>query len=109
MAMEELGKISKSKDVSFEIKAKVIYTLMLPVAMYGCESWTVEKNDKEKKKRFSSNMVLEENSTKTLDHRKISKWVLEKIKPETSLEAKMISFKSVVGSYTLHSGCDSTQ
>ena len=29
--MEKLGKITKSKDVSLETKAKITYTLILPI------------------------------------------------------------------------------
>lgn len=39
-AVEELGKIIKSKGVTLETKAKIIYTLVFPVTTYGCESWT---------------------------------------------------------------------
>ena len=40
--MEELGKV-KSNNVSFEMKAKSIYSLVFPITMYGCESWTGKK------------------------------------------------------------------
>lgn len=46
--MEELGKIPNGKDVSTETRAEIIHTLVFPVTMYGCESWTVKKVDKEK-------------------------------------------------------------
>ena len=68
-AMEELGKIMKCKDVSLETKAKVINTLVFSITMHDCESWTVKKADK-KKKPISLKMVLEENSTYTLDCQK---------------------------------------
>lgn len=42
-AMEELEKITKRKDVSLETKAKIIYTLLHPITMYRCESWTVKR------------------------------------------------------------------
>ena len=47
--MGEFGKITKSKDVSLETKAKIIHTLVFPVSMYKCENWTVKKADRKKK------------------------------------------------------------
>lgn len=47
-AVEELGKIIKSKDVWLETKAKIIHLLVFPVPMYGFKSWTAKKADKEK-------------------------------------------------------------
>ena len=66
--MEALGKIIKSRDMSLETKAKIIHTLIFPSTMYRCESWTVKKADI--KKWFIWNMVLEESTMETLDHRK---------------------------------------
>ena len=45
--MEESGKI-KSNDMSLETKVKIIYALVFPVTIYGCENWTMEKSDKKK-------------------------------------------------------------
>lgn len=47
-AMEELGKITKSKNVSLETKIKVIQTLLSAIIMYGCESWKVKKIERNK-------------------------------------------------------------
>ena len=47
-AMEELGKIMKSKGVSLENEAKIIHTLAFPITMYRCSGWTVKKADREK-------------------------------------------------------------
>lgn len=45
-AMGELGKITKSKDVSLESKAKTTHTLGFPITMHGCKSWTGKKADR---------------------------------------------------------------
>lgn len=45
-ALEELGEITKSKDMSLETKAKTTHMLVLPGTIHGCESWTVKKADK---------------------------------------------------------------
>ena len=67
--MKELGKIIKSKEVSLETKAKIIHALIVPVTMYGCESWTVKKAGR-KKNGLIWKMVLEESSMDTLDCQK---------------------------------------
>lgn len=38
VAMEELKKISKSKDVSLQTKAKIIHPLLLAITVCECES-----------------------------------------------------------------------
>ena len=45
---EELERITKSKDVSSETKAKIIHNLAVPITMYRCESWTVKKANRKR-------------------------------------------------------------
>lgn len=45
--MEEVAKIT-NKDISLEMKAKIIHILIFLIAMYQCKSQTVKKADKEK-------------------------------------------------------------
>lgn len=35
--MEELGKITESKDVSLGTKAKIIHIFIFPITMHGCQ------------------------------------------------------------------------
>ena len=42
-SIRELGKINKCKEVTLESKAKIIHTLVFPITMYRCKSWTVRK------------------------------------------------------------------
>ena len=44
-AMKELEKIVKCKGV--ENKVKIIHTLVFPIIVYRCESWTLKKGDGE--------------------------------------------------------------
>eukprot|EP00794_Sanderia_malayensis_P001896 gene1896-2151_t len=39
-AMTGLAKIWKDKNITTSTKTKVVETLVFPVVMYGCESWT---------------------------------------------------------------------
>ena len=41
--MTNLDSIFKSRDITFPTKFRLIKTMVFPVVMYGCESWTVKK------------------------------------------------------------------
>ena len=38
-----LDSILKSTDVTFPTKVHVVKAMVLPVVIYGCESWTIKK------------------------------------------------------------------
>ena len=42
-AMTNLDNILKSRDIALPTKVHVVKTMVLPVVMYGCESWTIKK------------------------------------------------------------------
>ena len=42
-AMTNLDSILKSRDINLQIKFHLVKTMVFPVVMYGCESWTVKK------------------------------------------------------------------
>ena len=44
--MANLDSILKSKDISLLTKVHLVKAMVLPVAMYGCESWTVKKAER---------------------------------------------------------------
>ena len=41
--MTKLDSILKSRDITLLTKAHVAKAVVLPVVMYGCESWTIRK------------------------------------------------------------------
>ena len=41
--MTNLDSILKSKDITLPTKVHVVKTMVFPVVMYGCESWTIKK------------------------------------------------------------------
>ena len=41
--MINVGSILKSKDISLSTKIRLVKTMIFPVVVYGCESWTVKK------------------------------------------------------------------
>ena len=42
-AMTNLGSILKSRDITLPTKFCIVKAMLFPVAMYGCESWTIKK------------------------------------------------------------------
>ena len=42
-AMTNLDSILKSRDITLPTKVRLVKTMIFPVVMYGCESWTVKK------------------------------------------------------------------
>ena len=42
-AMTDLDSILKSRDITFLTKLCLDKAVVLPVVMYGCESWTIKK------------------------------------------------------------------
>ena len=41
--MTNLDSIFKSRDITLPTKVHLVKAMVSPVAMYGCESWTVKK------------------------------------------------------------------
>ena len=46
--MINLYSILKSRDVTLPIKVRLVKALVFPVVMYGCESWTVKKAERQR-------------------------------------------------------------
>ena len=42
-AMTKLDSILKSRDMTLLIKVPLVTSMVFPVVMYGCESWTIKK------------------------------------------------------------------
>ena len=42
-AMAKLDSICKSRDITLLTKTCLVKTMVFPVVMYGCESWTIKK------------------------------------------------------------------
>ena len=41
--MTNLDSILKSKDITLPTKVRLVKAMIIPVVMYGCESWTIKK------------------------------------------------------------------
>ena len=46
--MTNLDSILKSRDITLPTKVHLIKAIVFPVVMYGCESWTIKKPERQR-------------------------------------------------------------
>ena len=46
--MTNLDSILKSRDITLPTKVPLVKAMVFPVVMYGCESWTVKKAERQR-------------------------------------------------------------
>ena len=64
--MTNLDSVLKSRDIYLLTKVCLVKATVFPVVMYGCESWTVKKAERQR-----INVVLEKTRESPLDCKKI--------------------------------------
>ena len=47
-AMTSLDSILKSRDITLPTKVHLVKAMVFPVVIYGCESWTVKKAERQR-------------------------------------------------------------
>ena len=47
-AMTNLDSLLKSRDITLTTKVHLVKAMVFPVVMYGCESWTVKKAERQR-------------------------------------------------------------
>ena len=65
MAYINLDSILKSRDITLPTKVRLVKAMVFPVAMSGCESWTVKKAERRRIDVFE--LVLEKTLESPLD------------------------------------------
>ena len=51
-AMTDLENILKSRDITLPTKVHLVKAMVFPVVMYGCESWTIKKAERQRTDAF---------------------------------------------------------
>ena len=46
--MTNLGNICKIRDITLPTKVCLVKAMVFPVVMYGCESWTIKKAERQR-------------------------------------------------------------
>ena len=91
-AMTNLDNILKSRDIILPTKFCLVKAMVFPVVMYGCESWTVEKAERQRIDAFELwcwRSLLRVPCTA----RRSNKSILKEISPGISLEGLMLKVK----------------
>ena len=50
--MTNLNSIFKSKDITLPTKIRLVKAMVFPVVMFGCESWTINKAERQRTDAF---------------------------------------------------------
>ena len=84
--MTNLDSIFKSRDITLPTKVRLVKTMVFPVVIYGCESWTVKKAERQRIDAFELwcwRRLL----------RRSNQSILKEISPGISLEGMMLKLK----------------
>ena len=90
--MTNLDSIFKSRDITLPTKVCLVKTMVFPVVMYGCESWTVKKAERRRIDAFELwcwRRLLKDPWTA----RRSNQPILKEISPGISLEGIMLKLK----------------
>ena len=44
-AMTNLDNVLKSRDITLPTKVHIVKAMVFPIIMYGCENWTIKKDE----------------------------------------------------------------
>ena len=69
--MTNLDSILKSRDITLLTKVRLVKAMVFPVVMYGCESWTIKKVERQRTDAFELCVVLEKTLESPLDCKEI--------------------------------------
>ena len=85
-------KFLKSRDITLPTKVRLVKTMVFPVAMYRCESWTTKNAEHWRINAFEL-WCWRRPSRVHWTARKSNESILKKINPEYSLEGLMLKLK----------------
>ena len=90
-AMINLDNILKSRDITLLTKVRLVKAMVFPVVMYGCESWTVKKAERQRMDAFE--MCWRRLLRVPWTARRSNRSILKEISPGISLEGLMLKLK----------------
>jgi len=91
-AMTNLDSILKSRDITLSTKVRLVKALFFPVVMYGCESWTIKKAERQKIDSFEL-LCWRRLLRVPWTARRSNQSILKEISPEYSLVGLMLKLK----------------
>ena len=105
--MTKLDSILKSRDITLLTKVHLVKDMVFPVAMYGCESWTIKKAECQRIDAFEL-WFCRRPLRVPWTSRRSNQSILRKITPEYSLEGLMLKLKLQYFDYLMQ-GTDSLE
>ena len=90
--MTSIDSILKSKDITLSTRVRVIKAMVSPVVMYACESWTMEKVERQRIDAFEL-WCLRRLLRVPWTARRSNKSILKEINPVCSLLGLMLKLK----------------
>ena len=90
--MTNLDSIFKSRDITFPTKVHLVKSMVFPIVVYGCESWTIKKAEHRRIDAFELwfwRRLLRVPWTA----RRSNQSILKEISPEYSLEGLMLKLE----------------
>ena len=90
--MNNLDSIFKSRDINLPTKVHLVKAMVFPVVMYGCESWTVKKAERQRIDAFEL-WCLRRLLRVLWTARRSNQSILKEISPGCSLEGLMLKLK----------------
>ena len=89
--MTNLDSILKSRDITLPTKVCLVKAMFFPVAMYGCESWTVKKAERQRIDAFE--LWCWRRLLRVPCSARSNQSILKEISPGISLEGMMLKLK----------------
>ena len=90
--MKNLGSTLKSSDITLLTKVHIIKAMVFPVVMYGCETWTIRKDECQRIDALEL-WCLRRLLRVPWTARRSNQSILKEITPEYSLEGLMLKLK----------------
>ena len=90
--MTNIDSILKSRDITLPTKVSLVKAIVFPVVMYGCESWTVKKAERQRIDAFEL-WCWRRLLRVPLTARRSNQSILKEISPGISLEGMMLKLK----------------
>ena len=90
--MTNIDSIFKSRDITLPTKVRLVKTMVFPVVMYGCESWTVKKAEC-RRIGISELWCWRRLLRVPWTARRSNQCILKKISPGISLQGMMLKLK----------------
>ena len=91
-AMTNLDSVLKSREITLPTKVCLVKAMVFPVVMYGCESWTIKKTERQRIDAFEL-WCWRRFLRVPWTARRSNQSILKEISPEYSLEGLVLKLK----------------